>query len=65
MVVNFKFWNVCPMEDLMARLECDTAHVDKRIVALLIDSFQGTNIDLTQQVDKYIIRINYILHFLG
>lgn len=38
------------MEDLMARMECDTPHVAKRIVALVIDSFQGTKIDLSKQV---------------
>lgn len=35
----------------MARMECDSAHVAKRIVALVIDSFQGTKVDLSQQVD--------------
>ena len=34
----------------MARMECDSPHVAKRIVALVIDSFQGTKIDLSQQV---------------
>lgn len=51
---SIKFWNVCPMEDLMTRMECDTAHVAKRIVALVIDSFQGTKVDLSQQVDRCI-----------
>jgi len=50
----------------MARLECDTARVAQRIVALLIDSFQSTNIDLTQQVDiLFFILINHILHSSG
>ena len=34
----------------MARMECDTPHVAKRIVALVIDSFQGTKVDLSKQV---------------
>ena len=34
----------------MARMECDTPHVAKRIVALVIDSFQGIKVDLTKQV---------------
>ena len=41
----------------MARMECDTANVAKRIVALVIDSFQGTNVDLTQQVSVNIFRV--------
>ena len=40
------------MEVLIARMECDTANVAKRIAALVIDSFQGPNVDLTQQVYK-------------
>ena len=38
------------MEDLMARMECDTAHMAKRIVALVIDSFQDTQVNLSEQV---------------
>ncbi|XP_065883679.1 condensin-2 complex subunit G2-like [Dysidea avara] len=49
---SIKFWKVCPMEVLIARMECDTANVAKRIAALVIDSFQGPNVDLTQQVDR-------------
>lgn len=38
------------MEDLMARMECDTAQVAERIVALVIDSFQDTQVNLSEQV---------------
>ena len=38
------------MEDLMARMECDTAQVAKRIVALVIESFQDTQVNLSEQV---------------
>ena len=34
----------------MARMECDGGQITKRIVALLIDPFQGTNFDLNGQV---------------
>lgn len=34
----------------MARMECDSSHVAKRIVSLVIDSFQGTKGNLSEQV---------------
>ena len=34
----------------LARMEVDTVHVVKRIVALLVDSFQPENVSPSQQV---------------
>jgi len=48
----------------MARMECDTANVAKRIVALVIDSFQGTNVDLTQQVSVNIFHVGFLYYHL-
>lgn len=50
------------MDDLMARMECDTAHVAKRIVALVIDSFQGTKVDLSQQVSIILYFASFLPH---
>ncbi|NWV90117.1 CNDG2 protein, partial [Machaerirhynchus nigripectus] len=38
-----KFWNVCPMEHLLARLEADSRPVSRRIVNLLMNSFFPVN----------------------
>ncbi|XP_066056812.1 condensin-2 complex subunit G2 isoform X2 [Chamaea fasciata] len=35
----FKFWNICPMEHLLSRLEADSRPVSRRIVNLLLNSF--------------------------
>uniref|UniRef100_A0A3Q2XYN6 Non-SMC condensin II complex, subunit G2 n=1 Tax=Hippocampus comes TaxID=109280 RepID=A0A3Q2XYN6_HIPCM len=34
-----KFWDVCSLDHLVARLASDTAHVSKRLTELLFDSF--------------------------
>ncbi|NXP67406.1 CNDG2 protein, partial [Chloropsis cyanopogon] len=34
-----KFWNICPMEHLLSRLEADSRPVSRRIVNLLLNSF--------------------------
>ncbi|NXT64568.1 CNDG2 protein, partial [Chaetops frenatus] len=34
-----KFWNICPMEHLLSRLEVDSRPVSRRIVNLLLNSF--------------------------
>ncbi|NXA97790.1 CNDG2 protein, partial [Melanocharis versteri] len=38
-----KFWNICPMEHLLSRLEADSRPVSRRIVNLLLNSFFPTN----------------------
>ncbi|XP_050166455.1 condensin-2 complex subunit G2 [Myiozetetes cayanensis] len=38
-----KFWNICPMEDILARLEVDSRPVSRRIVNLLFNSFFPVN----------------------
>ncbi|KFQ37571.1 Condensin-2 complex subunit G2, partial [Mesitornis unicolor] len=38
-----KFWNICPMEHLLTRLEVDSRPVSRRIVNLLFNSFFPTN----------------------
>ncbi|NWI96716.1 CNDG2 protein, partial [Pitta sordida] len=38
-----KFWNICPMEHLLARLEMDSQPVSRRLVNLLFSSFFPTN----------------------
>ncbi|NXU50118.1 CNDG2 protein, partial [Turnix velox] len=38
-----KFWKICPVEHLLARLEIDSRPVSRRIVNLLFDSFFPTN----------------------
>ncbi|KFP75379.1 Condensin-2 complex subunit G2, partial [Apaloderma vittatum] len=38
-----KFWNICPMEHLLARLEVDSRPVSRRIVNLLFNSFFPIN----------------------
>ncbi|NXX03977.1 CNDG2 protein, partial [Larus smithsonianus] len=38
-----KFWKICPMEHLLARLEVDSRPVSRRIVNLLFNSFFPTN----------------------
>ncbi|NXM69201.1 CNDG2 protein, partial [Serilophus lunatus] len=38
-----KFWNICPMEHLLTRLEVDSRPVSRRIVDLLFNSFFPVN----------------------
>ncbi|XP_071416123.1 condensin-2 complex subunit G2 [Pithys albifrons albifrons] len=38
-----KFWNICPMEHLLTRLEVDSRPVSRRIVNLLFNSFFPLN----------------------
>ncbi|XP_015666969.1 condensin-2 complex subunit G2 [Protobothrops mucrosquamatus] len=38
-----KFWNICPVEHLLARLEVDSRPVSRRLVNLLISSFLPIN----------------------
>ncbi|NXY81823.1 CNDG2 protein, partial [Alcedo cyanopectus] len=38
-----KFWNICPMEHLLARLEVDSRPVSRRLVNLLFNSFLPVN----------------------
>ncbi|XP_068091950.1 condensin-2 complex subunit G2 [Hyperolius riggenbachi] len=38
-----KFWKLCPMEHLLARLECDSRPVCRRIVNLIFNSFFPVN----------------------
>ncbi|NXG11688.1 CNDG2 protein, partial [Sakesphorus luctuosus] len=38
-----KFWNICPMEHLLTRLEVDSRPVSRRIVNLLFNSFFPVN----------------------
>ncbi|NXS27703.1 CNDG2 protein, partial [Pomatostomus ruficeps] len=38
-----KFWNICPMEHLLSRLEADSRPVSRRIVNLLLNSFFPLN----------------------
>ncbi|KFQ37255.1 Condensin-2 complex subunit G2, partial [Merops nubicus] len=38
-----KFWNICPMEHLLTRLEVDSRPVSRRIVNLLFNSFFPIN----------------------
>ncbi|XP_031955200.1 condensin-2 complex subunit G2 isoform X1 [Corvus moneduloides] len=38
-----KFWNICPMEHLLSRLEADSRPVSRRIVNLLMNSFFPIN----------------------
>ncbi|KAM9303054.1 condensin-2 complex subunit G2 [Morus bassanus] len=38
-----KFWKICPMEDLLTRLEVDSPPVSRRIVNLLFNSFFPIN----------------------
>ncbi|NXB71880.1 CNDG2 protein, partial [Donacobius atricapilla] len=38
-----KFWNICPMEHLLSRLEADSRPVSRRIVNLLLNSFFPTS----------------------
>ncbi|XP_063306874.1 condensin-2 complex subunit G2 [Pelobates fuscus] len=40
-----KFWNICPMDHLLARLEVDSRPVSRRIVNLLFNSFFPVNQD--------------------
>ena len=50
---SIKFYNVCPLEDLLVRMETDSVHVVKRIVALLINSFQPSNVPPYRQVGAH------------
>ncbi|NWV23802.1 CNDG2 protein, partial [Origma solitaria] len=38
-----KFWNICPVDHLLSRLEADSRPVSRRIVNLLLNSFFPTN----------------------
>ncbi|NXU41448.1 CNDG2 protein, partial [Drymodes brunneopygia] len=38
-----KFWNICPMEHLLSRLEVDSRPVSRRITNLLLNSFFPTS----------------------
>ena len=45
-----KFFDVCSVSDLLARMEGDSVHVVKRIVSLLVSSFQPSSVPLSEQV---------------
>ncbi|XP_064397126.1 condensin-2 complex subunit G2-like isoform X2 [Halichondria panicea] len=47
-----KFWHICPLEHLLARVEMDSVAVVKRIVSLLVDSFQPGNVSPSQQIER-------------
>uniref|UniRef100_A0A250Y6Z2 Condensin-2 complex subunit G2 n=1 Tax=Castor canadensis TaxID=51338 RepID=A0A250Y6Z2_CASCN len=38
-----KFWKICPMEDILARLEMDSRPVSRRLVSLIFNSFLPVN----------------------
>uniref|UniRef100_A0A8I3NIV1 Non-SMC condensin II complex subunit G2 n=1 Tax=Canis lupus familiaris TaxID=9615 RepID=A0A8I3NIV1_CANLF len=39
----FKFWKICPMEHILARLESDSRPVSRRLVNLIFNSFLPVN----------------------
>ena len=47
---SIKFFDVCSVEDLLARMDGDSVHVVKRIVSLLVSSFQPSTVPLAEQV---------------
>ena len=49
-VRSIRFYQVVPMDHLLARMETDSTHVVKRIVSLLISSFQPSKVPLSEQV---------------
>ena len=50
---NCQFWEVVPVEDLLVRMELDSAPVAKRITSLLLDSFQPLDKGRQEQVRTY------------
>ncbi|XP_051008459.1 condensin-2 complex subunit G2 [Acomys russatus] len=38
-----KFWNICPIEDILVRLEMDSRPVSRRLVSLIFNSFLPVN----------------------
>uniref|UniRef100_A0ABK0LZ90 Non-SMC condensin II complex, subunit G2 n=1 Tax=Rattus norvegicus TaxID=10116 RepID=A0ABK0LZ90_RAT len=38
-----KFWKICPMEDILVRLEMDSRPVSRRLVSLIFNSFLPVN----------------------
>lgn len=48
--VCYQFWEVVPVEDLLVRMELDSAPVAKRITSLLLDSFQPLDKGRQEQV---------------
>lgn len=38
-----KFWKICPMEDILVRLEMDSRSVSRRLVSLIFNSFLPVN----------------------
>ena len=47
---SIKFYKVCPIDHLLSRMETDSVHVVKRIVSLLVNSFQPSNVPPYKQV---------------
>ena len=49
--VPFQFWNIVPLEQLLAQLEVEqSAAVIRRLVKLLVNSFHPTNKSVDVQV---------------
>lgn len=49
--VSFQFWNIVPLEQLLAQLEVEqSAAVIRRLVKLLVNSFHPTNKSVDVQV---------------
>ena len=41
-LISFQFWQISPIEHLLARITCDTSCVVRRIVSLLVSSYLPT-----------------------
>jgi len=54
---SIKFWNVCPVEHLLARMEKDKAYICRRILNLLFNSYFPLN-----QSDE--VKLNRCIHMI-
>lgn len=54
---TIKFWSVCPVEHLLARMELDSVPVVKRIAALLMESFQPSEASRMKQLENCVALI--------
>ena len=49
---SIKFFEICPISHLLGRMDVDSIHVVKRIVSLLVSSFQPSNAPISEQVGR-------------
>lgn len=42
-ILTLQFWKICPMEDILVRLEIDARPVSRRLVSLIFNSFLPVN----------------------